>query len=387
LPEGSGAERPRFDYLVSVKIALSALPVLLLAACGGSDNPKVEVCAVGQTLLGYRAGSGPWQAAPAPVNGRHVLPVDGDYEFVTVTAYAGGASTYYYAGTAAETLPIDDCGEDRTVPPVHVTAQLPDSDTELSVDGNTMSGPTVDLDITPGTHDVLVTNATLSANADPRVLLQRDVVFDAAKDLGALDPATGIKLESVPVTVAQGPAGLSTTVYLQLNVNDFAEASRSDTSTAQVVPQSALRSGDEQDIYVFGGSGAIVVKYKRTAPSVTWPAAVTGVTFTGTTAAWTTLPEPYTGVYTYSFSSDFSKFQYASATKGWLDAHQQKTLAFPTDVPGFMASWTVTDGSGPQFAVWNDDGDVSTYSYAGSGAARVAPARRLLPRAGIAGMR
>ncbi len=320
--------------------------LLLVAAC--SSDPKsnpVEVCATGQPLVAYRTGSTGWKTLQPNAKGRYVVPVTGDYELVRVGLLADGLTlTSYFASTAAETKPIDTCPEMRDTP-VHVTGHLVGSG-EVWMDGygvSSMSGA-FDLQVNPGTHDLLATSGYPTPITSPRVLIQRGRMISGPADLGKIDLSTGTALTNVPVTITNATGSLFTNVFLSTTVNDLATVSTSSDATASVVPDSLLQAGDKQWVDVGENNRFAGVLYTGagTKTSFTLPPALTGVTFSAgnTTASWASLPEPYSIAELQLFSS--SSLELVAATKGWLDKHGATSLAFPTDVPGFQASWMVT---------------------------------------------
>ena len=147
--------------------------------------------------------------------------------------------------------------------------------------------------------------------------------------------------------------------------------------TAGVLPTSIVHGGDQQTISVYAGNQSATYVYHGTAPSFALPPPLTGITFgaDNTSASWSSLPSPNSGVSLFAYSLDTAGgFEDLEASKGWLDAHQATSIAMPTDVPGWQPSWTLASAMYADVEAWHDDGD---YTYYSSATAMTAPTPRL----------
>jgi hypothetical protein len=345
------------------------LALVLLAACGGSDHhhdvtlepdaaidspaPKtpvaveLDVYGPAPVLVAYRDGAGAWQT-PTGDAGRYSLTVTDDYQVVVACNENGDIQSTQISATVDDgsrqyAFCMDESG--NNTPPVAVTGSMKQPGTVYlqNVVDSTTPNWNVSLDVTPGTHDLV------AVDNQHRILMRRGLDLTTAATLDPIDLTGAPMMTAYSLQIANaGTDSISTFLDLMTSNDDVQWSSQ----TAEIwgPPASLVGSSDFQYVSAIAFAGNAYRwdghELTGTETSFTLPDALTGVTFSGASAGWTTLPtydkveldlESGNGQNTIS--------QSVQATKRWIDAKHATSLAFDAQPPGYQASWNVNASS------------------------------------------
>lgn len=325
--------------------------VSCLAACGGgSSNGKITIDRfddVSQpTQLAVRDGDGPWKVIPidatefAVESDRFLLAAACEYKFDSGTFTWSTMSGRATDESDSITLPC--VNDDDTAQTRHqVSIQMQEAGGVRIGDSETAqaSGPwTATVGVPSGSH-------TLTAFDETRLAIRRDVAISGPTTLDPISLATeGKPLVQQPFTLAGATSFVG---YSFLYIGDeLAWISRPDTGTTVPIPDpSLLVAGDTRSVYLGDGDRYVMLlDYQETAPtSYELLPALTSVTRTGRTVAWTSVPDGDTYL-TSIYSETGTTQESLSVSAAWLDGGTELTMDF-TEIPNWNPAWVVPTGA------------------------------------------
>lgn len=311
----------------------------------------------GAGLVLYREGAnGPWQTPTLLKAGTYEGHVSGPYTVMVVCPFEGTAST----GLSSQTL--DDnhmtwIGCLFQQPPNFLSGSMVQPGRVTAGDSgqsSTQANWSFDLEVYPGTHDVV-------ANSAERIAVQRSVVVTGDRTVPTIDLVSqGFAFLPAQVTVTNPLPGdtMRAQTYLQ-TLRTFAILG-SRPLPALIVPPQAMLPGDQQSTSYRASNvdgNANITRFLRRAPSpgAQQPPVTFGSHFTGLSvgpdgngdlrASWTALHSDVT----YFTASDFlGNFFDHAVSKSYLDATGGHGITLGTQAPGFLPEWRL---------------DLSAYNY------------------------
>ena len=213
------------------------------------------------------------------------------------------------------------------------------------------------------------------------MLIDRNVAItaDAKQTVPTINLATdGTALTKQAITVTGAPADddvAQTTVYL-ITANDFAEISTGSDATSIVLPPATLVEATNREyVNVFVADATTSQDNEVDDPTITQFAmlpALTGVTFTGPTASWTTLPQATLAHQDLYVNATIANEADVDMSPSWIAATGATSVAFDDSAPGWQAAWSFwkTATYSPSFSI---EVDTQT-TYATSSVNPAAPA-------------
>jgi len=302
------------------------------------------------TFVAYRAGSGAWMTPTTTSQGYAIVATD-DYLFVAVCTSTDGSldevelgatvsdGATNYVGCTSD----DDAGSGGAT--VAVTGTMQQA-------GNVQMGGEVSSTTAPWTFSLNVPPSTtqdLVAIGASSMLIRRNIAVTAtatqpqpAIDLSA--DGTALLNQAISVTGTPADDTAQTSVFLY-TANSGAEISTGTSMTSVVLAPSALmQSGDEETIDVYAFDATTFQDSEVNDPTVTQFAMLPqlqGVTFTGTTSSWTTLPQA-NSIYSelYETNGTITKDAIVQMSPTWLAATSATSVAFDDSAAGWQAAWS-----------------------------------------------
>ncbi|HTR55872.1 MAG TPA: hypothetical protein VMJ10_34585 [Kofleriaceae bacterium] len=342
-------------------------PLVVLASCSQSESPckgashLVKRCLGAPTFAALQDGDGPWQTPKTDSTGMTDVCVTDDYELVSVYENTQG----FYAREEASTWD-EAISDTRCTLPSNTTVTLSG---QMAQHGSACAGGvcvgmfaaalpwTFTLTMEPGVHDFVATTDIPMGAGGGNVLIRRGQSITSDKQEALVDTdADGTHFDSVTLQVQGAIAGetLTSTVDLITTSGDIAIVSILQNETADLVPGTLLKKGEQQWLELDGAAHGAGTTFTGSESSFTLLPPLTGVTLAPSpapTVSWTTIPvEGYTDVLLDVTSGSKTCIgctnEVVDATKGWLDARGLLTLSFDTSAPGFLSRWII-DSSTP----------------------------------------
>ena len=227
-----------------------------LAGCGDARSTAHPITlrlksTTDLALIAFRDGTdAPWQTPVATVPGRYEFAVHGPYAVEDVCIVADNVTTLELLRTPDDPSDLDVSCLFSSTPPAlsHVTgsmgtqglAEIAAAYMPVGTDG------AFDLMVPDGTYDLIARTPSPVSSQD-RIAIRRGVVVAGATHVGAIDMASeGIAMVSVEPMVANLADGESYTVTGRLTTPTTSIRMTFDQPEAHVLPDAALRPGDEQ---------------------------------------------------------------------------------------------------------------------------------------------
>jgi len=352
------------------------------------------------TLIAYRDGEGPWLTPTSDGAGTYQLHVTDGYQLVVTCSDPTGFTTKLRARTfgdgATDFVWCMNHGDPFAT--VLVTGEMtqPGFVSMYDYASSTTAAWSFALDVTPGVHD-------LGATGDGHFARRRDVYIPDAATLPTIDvDAEGDPLVATPLAVT----GLQSDDQLTSEVDvytalDVVTSPAVAGTTAQIVPQSQLVTGDQIDLFVTAADASSVrtadTWFTGSETSFAMPAPLSGVTFARRDtvhATWDTLPAyDELALQLAANGPGWSSVQELSASASWLAEQGATDLAFALDPlpPRFQQAWTIDlDQAYTRALVATRDGDTvftTSYREGVNGAAAATARGHAHPRVGATASR
>lgn len=352
--------------------------------CGPDAAPNhVRILHQGSPeLIAYRDGISEWKILEVTDRRGFDICVTDDYVFMDVCVSGQSFVAFEVRSTVSETPEIGGvrtwgvgvCGE-FTIGSLQVTGRMAQPGT-VAIGSQTVLGTsrpwTFNLDVTPGTHDLVASDSSDPTVNGPRVLIRRSRDFTQS----LTEPDIDLSMQGVPMDTitldAQGlEAGdsLSTIVSLDTANNTYADVSRTSTASGYVVPAGILIDGDNQTVEFSSGTPGVssrgaFLSYNGRPISFTLLPKLTGlVSFSLSSpydvmASWASLP-PYSYVALRNSGSLGRKRVLASA--GWVSRHSVMSFQFDTSVPGYKPEWSFVS-TNRSFTLTEDSNEITYFS-------------------------
>jgi hypothetical protein len=349
---------------------------------GMQPPPRVTiVTGVPPALIVYREeAAAEWKTPASPSAGTFEIDVTGPYRVIVVCAGSGPrVQVTQIAQTLDDARTIEQpCGSPRQFP-LHVRGQMLQSG-EVSFGGfgrgQSKAPWSFDLPAAAGTFDFLAFFGDLSTGFD-HFEIRRDLAIAADLDLGTIDvaqePAQALVPTRFTASNLAADESLTSDLFLQSGntgavISGFVHPELA--WQVSLVPMSALRATDTQDLQLSAGSPSDDSMQQRArditrrirdggSTSVTLLDPLGPTTFESTAdrlvATWTSLPVyDELDLERASFSSDFSRFVFHDflLSRAFISSAgvTAATLDF-TDVPGFLPEWRHDPTLEQQFAL------------------------------------
>jgi hypothetical protein len=322
-------------------------------------------------LIVYREEATPdWKTPASPSTGRYEFEVAGPYRVTVVCAGPDrDVGVVQFARTPDDERSIEYLCGDPPASPFHVRGQMlqPGIVNFGATDLRRSTAPwSFELPTTAGTFDLVALSGDTSTGFD-HFEIRRDITVTADRDLGTIDVAQLPAQATVPTrfTASNLAANEQTVAHVALysgSTYAFTGAANQPEHAWQVelVPGTALRSTDTQDVHLLAGASLSeqpqqqsqreVIRRIREGGStlVTLMDPLGPTTFESTAdrlvATWTSLPEcDAIDVSRDNFSTDSptvsQEFRLSHAFMASTGASATTATLDFTDVPGFRPEW------------------------------------------------
>jgi hypothetical protein len=341
------------------------------------------------TFVAYRAGSGAWMTPTLSTNGyTYEIEATADYVFVAVcTSTDGSIDAVEVMGTVDDVGAYFSCQSDDTSaggPTVAVTGTMKQvGNVQMYAEASSTTAPwNFTLNVPPSI------TSDLFALGSASMAVQRSVAVGSAatQSVGTIDLSTqGTAYTKQPITVTGTPDDDTafTEVFVQ-NQQGFATISIGSDATSLVeMPSSLMTSGDAEYLYVEGYDETTSQSYESNDPTLaTYPMlpVLQGITFSGTTASWTTLPQAdvyFDQLYYENDAMTVSKTANVQISPNWLSATGATSVAFDDSATGWQPAWSFWTSVAytPFFQI-----EVDTNASQATSAVNAAPASMTLRR-------
>lgn len=321
-----------------------------LAACGGGSGgaSKITIDRYDDALpaqLAIRDGDAAWKVLALDAtdftveSDRYLIAAACEYTFDGTTfAFSSMIGRTVDEGDAVE-LPCssyDDAGQPRHE--VMVPMQEPGSVRIGDFEVSQTTGPwTATLSARAGTH-------VLTAYDENRLAIRRDVAVSGPTTLDPISLATdGKPLVRKQFTLVGATDALASFSLLYADAELVWYAITSDLSVPIADP-SQLTADDQRTIYLGAGERSVILtRYQESAPtSYELLPALTGVTRTGRTVAWTSVPDADEYLAQIN-SSDGMTTESIEVSAAWQGSATELSLDF-TGIPNWNPAWVVDAG-------------------------------------------
>ncbi|HEY3805420.1 MAG TPA: hypothetical protein VGL61_22585 [Kofleriaceae bacterium] len=321
---------------------------------GSATPPMITMESIGSTptFAAYRAGSAAWTAATTSNGSTYEIQATADYVFVAVCASLDGSVDEIEVAATADDGQTNyfSCATDDSTglggPMVAVTGTMEQAGNVqmFATDQSTTAPWTFSVSVPAGiTGDLFAIDSTSMA-------ITRDLAIGSAatQSVGTIDLSTqGAALEPHAISISNAAADASpvTGVYF-VTQNDFATVSTGSSSTSVVeAPSSLLTNADAEYVDVYETGSDSFQEYETNDPTLAQFALLPlldGITFTGTQASWTTLPQASVIFHSlgYEISETTSDDATVQMSPSWIAATGATSVAFDDSAPNWQPAWS-----------------------------------------------